>query len=131
MGTPDWKTAMQNLKLHPDNWIPGPGYRKQRIAGPDALACAGALVQMVEMAPGATIPDHVHHTSSEFYFVVAGTCLLVIDGRERRLAPGDMILTQPGDVHRLHNDGAETFRLLVFKTNAGENDTFWTAETAV
>lgn len=116
---------MQQIEIRPDAWQPGPGYRKQPLLSAEALASPGALVQMVEMAPGAEIPDHLHRRSREFYYVVAGTCLLTIAGHTLRLRPGMMLLTEPGDVHRLHNDGAEPFRLLVFKTNATAEDTHW------
>ncbi len=41
------------------------------------------------------------------------------------LAPGDMMLMEPGDVHALTNSGDEPFELLVFKTNAADGDTYW------
>jgi quercetin dioxygenase-like cupin family protein len=45
-----------------------------------------------------------------------------------RLSVGDMLLTEPDDVHKLINDSAEEFRLLVFKTNATAEDTYWSDE---
>jgi quercetin dioxygenase-like cupin family protein len=116
---------MQQIDVHPERWQAGRGYRKQPLATAGALAAPGTLVQLVEMAPGDTIPDHVHSSAREFYCVLSGGCLLAVNGNTLRLEPGDMLLTEPGDVHRLHNDGAEPFRLLVFKTNAAPGDTHW------
>ena len=116
--------------IEPDNWVNGRGYRKNRLVDEMALACSGTLVQMVVMAPGDTIPDHVHHTSTEFYYVVGGQCRLVINEENHTLGIGDMFLTQPGDVHRLYNETDEPFTLLVFKTNSSSQDTFWVSGTA-
>ncbi len=116
---------MEPIDVHPERWQAGRGYRKQPLATAGALAAPGALVQMVEVAPGDTIPDHVHGSAREFYCVLSGRCLLTVDGDTQRLEPDDMLLIEPGDVHRLRNDGAEPFRLLVFKTNAAPNDTRW------
>lgn len=119
---------MQQIEIHPGRWLPGRGYRKQPLATAEALAAPGALVQLVEMAPGDHIPEHTHDGAREFYCVLAGRCLLTVNGHTLRLEPGAMLLTEPGDVHSLHNDGEETFRLLVFKTNAAPGDTRWNEE---
>jgi quercetin dioxygenase-like cupin family protein len=116
---------MRIVTLDNDNWLEGPGYRKQRLLDAAALACHGALVQIVEMAPQNIIPDHVHTTSREFYYSLQGTCTLFVNDEAHRLQAGDMFLVEPGDVHRLRNDGDAPFRLLVFKTNATVGDTQW------
>ncbi|MCB8984182.1 MAG: cupin domain-containing protein [Ardenticatenaceae bacterium] len=116
----------RKLELDEAGWVNGRGYRKQVVADTAVLAAPGVFVQVVEMAPGESIPNHSHQTSREFYAVQGGRCRLVVNGESRRLEPGDMLLMEPGDVHSLHNDGDELFRLLVFKTNAATEDTFWT-----
>jgi quercetin dioxygenase-like cupin family protein len=116
------------IELKSAEWIDGPGYRKNRLADEVALACPGTLVQRVEITPHDMIPDHVHHTTTEFYYVVAGQCRLVVNAVSHNLVTGDSFLITPGDVHRLYNDSAETFQLLVFKTNTTEADTSWRVE---
>ena len=120
---------MGRIALDDAVWVNGRGYRKNRLVDGVMLACPGALVQMVAIAPGDMIPDHVHQTSVEVYTVLDGACRLVINGGTHILTAGDMFLTQPGDVHRLYNDGDTPFRLLVFKTNASPQDTFWVEDT--
>lgn len=117
---------MGRIKVNEAAWENGRGYRKNRLVDEALLACPGTLVQVVVMAPGEMIPDHVHQTSIEFYYVVSGKCRLVVNGESDRLQRGDMFLTQPGDVHRLYNENDEPFTLLVFKTNATSQDTYWT-----
>ena len=67
------------VEIKPENWVNGCGYRKNGLANEADLACPGALVQVVVMAPGDAIPDHVHHNSTEFYFVAGGACRLIIN----------------------------------------------------
>jgi quercetin dioxygenase-like cupin family protein len=116
---------MKKVEIRPEAWQAARGYRKNRLLTAEELASPGTLVQLVEIEPGDRIPDHVHRQSREFYYVLAGTCLLTISGVKIRLRPGTMLLTEPGDVHQLVNDGGERFRLLVFKTNAAPDDTRW------
>lgn len=119
---------MKKLSLAEKQWVAGRGYRKQRLLGPADLVTPGALVQQVVIAPGEQIPDHLHHQAREFYYVLAGTCRLVVNDTQLRLQEGDMLLMEPGDVHRLYNDGPQPFRLLVFKTGATDHDTEWPEE---
>lgn len=119
---------VRKIELDETGWVNGRGYRKQVVADTAVLASPGAFVQVVEMAPGETIPDHSHQTSREFYVVLNGRCRLIVNGQSYRLEAGDMLLLEPGDVHRLQNNGDEPFRLLVFKTSATGEDTFWADE---
>ena len=116
---------MERIKVTPESWVQGPGYRKQRLANERLLQNMGALVQMVEMVPGAKIPAHFHRESTEFYYPLQGQCSLSVDNEILTLTPGEMVVIETEDVHSLLNDGQETFRLLVFKTNAPTEDTFW------
>jgi mannose-6-phosphate isomerase-like protein (cupin superfamily) len=117
--------GMRKVELNPDNWIQAPGYRKCVLLSDQELASEGSLVQVVVIPPKSAIGDHYHETSREFYYVMAGESTLVINGRRARLRPGDMLLTEPGDVHSLQNEGSQEFKLLVFKTNAEQEDVFW------
>jgi quercetin dioxygenase-like cupin family protein len=116
---------MRKVELNDQNWIQAQGYRKRVLLTGHDLASEGTLVQVVVIPPKSAIQDHYHKTSREFYYVMAGESTLVVNGKPARLRPGDMLLTEPGDVHSLQNEGSEDFKLLVFKTNAEQEDTFW------
>lgn len=116
---------MKFVQLDPHQWQAGRGYRKNRLLSADELRQPGALLQVVEVPPGAHIAPHSHRTSVEVYVVRRGVCELVANGTRHVMRPGDVILMEPGDVHELFNRGEEPFELWVFKTNAAEGDTKW------
>ena len=122
---------MKTFNVAAQNWVEAPGYKKQLLLSEKELQCEGTRVQMVVMPPHSIIQDHYHQTSREFYYVMQGECLLTINDETLRLTAGDMLLTEPDDIHRLVNDGDEEFKLLVFKTNATEQDTYWADESVI
>ena len=116
---------MKTIHSEGDDWQAGRGYRKRRLLSADELRQPGALLQVVVVPPGSHIPPHSHATSVEVYVVRRGVCELVVNGEQREMRPGDILLMEPGDVHELTNRGAEGFELLVFKTNAEKGDVVW------
>jgi len=62
-------------------------------------------------AGGSTI-THRHLKTEEIYLVLEGEGEMWIDGRQRRVRPGDAIAIPPGASHRLANAGEQTMRIL-------------------
>jgi len=116
---------MIEIKLTEDKWIQSKGYKKQILADSKKFDADGALVQVVEIKPGHVVESHYHKQTYEFYYVMRGDVAFTINGQTRRLREGDMMMTEPNDVHRVENDSGEDFRVLVFKTNAAPDDTHW------
>lgn len=116
---------MKILNADLQSWQDLPGYKRNILLTSADLNSPGTRVQIVTIAPGETISKHYHVTSYEVYCVLNGRCVLTVGDQEIILHPGTLLTIEPGDVHRLHNDGRELFELLVFKTNAEPNDTFW------
>ena len=52
---------------------------------------------------GAVSVEHVHPEISERFEVVEGTLTMRVDGRERRLAAGESVTIEPGQVHHYRN----------------------------
>lgn len=50
---------------------------------------------------GFAVRDHVHPHQQERHEVVEGSLGIAVEGRERRLGPGDVELVPPGTRHRL------------------------------
>lgn len=116
---------MIDIKLTGDRWIQSKGYRKQILADSNDFDTEGVLAQVVEIKPGHVVESHYHKKTYEFYYVLQGDVAFTINGRIRRLKEGDMMMTEPNDVHRVENDGRSDFQVLVFKTNATAGDTYW------
>ncbi len=116
---------MKLIQLDDAGWQEGRGYRKRRLLSAEALRQPGALLQVVEVPPGAHIPPHSHRTSVEVYVVRRGVCELEVNGERHEMRAGDIILMEPGDIHALSNHSDEPFEVLVFKTCAEDGDTRW------
>ncbi|NCB39427.1 MAG: cupin domain-containing protein [Erysipelotrichia bacterium] len=56
-----------------------------------------------EMQPGATIPEHCHEDSAEFYFIVSGQGTGLHNGQQFRVGPGDGWLCKAGETHGILN----------------------------
>lgn len=52
-----------------------------------------------EIPAGVTIGDHPHDYSEEVYYLVSGRGVLVYDGQEYAMEPGDLSLCKPGHRH--------------------------------
>lgn len=57
-----------------------------------------------EMQPGATIPEHCHADSAEFYFIVSGQGTGIHNGKTFNVEPGDAWLCQAGETHGILNN---------------------------
>lgn len=64
-------------------------------------------VKRIEVKPGKRLSYQKHARRAEHWFVVAGTALMTLDGREIRLGPGEAIDIATGAAHRMENPGTE------------------------
>jgi mannose-6-phosphate isomerase-like protein (cupin superfamily) len=70
------------------------------------------LTVEAEFAPGARSARHVHPHQEESYEVLSGVLDLLVDGRWRRLQPGESIRIPKGAVHAFCNSAKTTTRTL-------------------
>ncbi|MEO0796421.1 MAG: cupin domain-containing protein [Verrucomicrobiota bacterium] len=116
---------MKHIARHDSGWIAGEGYRKQPLLLPEDLNCDGALVQIVEIPPHAHCPDHYHRKQTEVFYVLEGRGEISVAGKQIKLGPGDLLTTEPGEIHNATNPYDEVFRYVVFKTNWDPEDSYW------
>src|SRR5262249_20322018 len=66
-------------------------------------------VNVVEIAPGDTIPEHdeVARDQEELFFVISGSATLLIDGVEHPLPAGAFARLDPPHRRTVRNDGSE------------------------
>ena len=53
------------------------------------------------LPPNAATERHYHAVSEEFYYILAGSGLMEINGEERNVSPGDAILIPAGAWHQI------------------------------
>ena len=63
-----------------------------------------------QVPAGTSTQRHYHRIAEEFYFILAGTGAMEIDGATRTVGPGDAILIPPGAWHTIA--ARETLRFL-------------------
>ena len=71
--------------------------------------------EWVALAPGDRVGKHTHtHTEGIFYFL-SGTGLVTMDGDERRVGPGDLVVTPLNSWQSVINDGSEQLEYIVIE----------------
>jgi quercetin dioxygenase-like cupin family protein len=90
---------VQMLPMHhgttPVWWLVEPRSMKEQTAG-------GYLELAAEFAveAGGAVHPHSHHTH-EYYYILSGRGIIVIDGEEREVVPGDFIHIPPDHEHSI------------------------------
>lgn len=72
-----------------------------------ALECDEVVVKCLYIDPGEEAKPHAHRSAADVMVVVQGSGVATVDGKERRVGPGDVILNPPGTLHGIRNDGSE------------------------
>lgn len=71
------------------------------------------LVNEFEVAAGGAVHPHTHPTH-EFYFVMNGRGVMIIEGEERSVEPGDLVYIPPDAVHSLRPTGGGAIHCFCF-----------------
>ena len=116
---------MKIIKAENADWTLADGYRKKIFFGENDLAQKGALAQIVVVDPGHEVKPHYHQKTYEAIYVVEGMAKFTINDTVHETAPGDIILTEPNDVHSVNNNSDKPWKVFVFKTNNVPDDSIW------
>lgn len=75
-------------------------------------------VQAAEMtlAPGAGTggPDNRHRGADQWLYVVSGTGLAIVDGKQQSLQAGSLLVIERGETHEIRCSGEQPLRTLNF-----------------
>lgn len=82
------------------------------IVTAEHTAGAFALAEQ-QVRPGNGAPPHIHHHEEESFYVLEGEFLVVVNGMEQRVRPGDFVHIQRGAVRSFTNVGETRGRLLI------------------
>jgi quercetin dioxygenase-like cupin family protein len=80
-----------------------------------SLDCRAFGVNLVEIAPGGSIPEHdeKRRDQEELFFVVAGSPVLVIDGDEQPAPTGTFARVDPNHRRTMRNHADEPASVLI------------------
>ena len=80
-----------------------------------SLDCRAFGINLVEIAPAGTIPEHdeVERDQEEVFVVLSGSPVLVIDGQEYAAPAGTYARIDPAHRRTMRNPGAEPASVLI------------------
>ncbi len=65
----------------------------------------GRLLAEITIPPGGSIGEHTHDEETEYYIITSGTGVVVDDGVEVDVSPGDVVTTGGGATHSIRASG--------------------------
>jgi mannose-6-phosphate isomerase-like protein (cupin superfamily) len=95
-----------------------------------AQAAGTCSVLIAELKPGEGPPPHLHRAHDEYFFLLEGTLLLVVGGKESTVGSSTLAFVPRGTTHSFKNVGASTARLLEW-TVPGDNEPYFRAVFAM
>ena len=70
------------------------------------------MLSEMTLPVGASIGEHAHNNESEYYIISEGTGMAVDNGVERTVEPGDLVVTNHGETHKLVNTGNTSLKVI-------------------
>lgn len=90
--------------------LSNPGVVSRQLLNPDNSKSERVTITEVHLEPGACQPRHIHESSEQIWYALAGSGrLLLSEGAEKSFRAGDVVRFANGDVHGLLNDGETEF----------------------
>jgi len=71
---------------------------------------------IIVFRPGQQLGNHCHRQVEETFYFLEGTPLMVVDGQQYRVTPGDVFRLEPPECHNIINDTDQDTRLVFIKT---------------
>lgn len=69
-------------------------------------------LRIMEFAPGGHTSLHAHAEEHEFYFIEGEPAIADGEGKETRLASGDVVYVAPHELHQIRNVGTGIMRMV-------------------
>ena len=83
------------------------------------------LIAVWEINGGGEVFSH-HHPTHEFYYVISGRALMIVEDEEREISEGDLVYIPPSKVHSVKtispNAGIKAVSFAVGEPEAGQVD---------
>lgn len=102
-GTPVVRNLAEVLWENP----PGhsPGAISKMLVRPETTGSKRVDFRISTYQPMSHVEPHTHKVQEQIYHVTEGSGLMVLDGAERVVGPGDCIFIPPGIEHAIYNTG--------------------------
>ena len=71
----------------------------------------GRLLADLVIPPGGSIGEHTHEKETEYYLIHAGRGVVVDDGEEKEIGPGDVVVTGDGASHSIRTSSDVPLRM--------------------
>ena len=71
---------------------------------------------IIVFKPGQELGKHCHREVEETFYFLEGSPLMVVEGEEHRVSPGDAFRLDPPECHNIINDTEADTRLIFIKT---------------
>lgn len=72
------------------------------------------LVAEITLPPGASIGEHKHDEEIEYYIILEGKGIVVDNGVDVEVGPGDVVATGDGASHSIRNHGTVPLKFHAF-----------------
>jgi mannose-6-phosphate isomerase-like protein (cupin superfamily) len=96
-----------------------PGERRTILKASPQTGTQGVEMFRDTMPAGASTGVHVHHQADEFFYVVSGTGLALVDGKEMAVEADDLIFVPKGHDHRVKSSGPMPLELVFLVDRPG------------
>ncbi|WP_284179971.1 cupin domain-containing protein [Rhabdaerophilum sp. SD176] len=88
--------------------------------------CESAFSWHATFPPGTFVPPHIHVTQDEFIYMLEGNFELLLDGREVKAGPGDLIRLPMGLPHGIFNKSDQVVKCFFWVSPTRRlYDLFW------
>jgi uncharacterized cupin superfamily protein len=92
-----------------------PGRRLRWVAGSEGLKSAHCSSCVIRVQPGEKVrPAHNHPHGEELIYIIRGEGRVLVNGEVAPVREGCMVLFPQGQIHMLHNTGAEEMKVVCF-----------------
>jgi len=88
----------------------GPFTRKTLFE--DIVGSTVKYARDIVIPAGTVIASHSHAHEEEIFYFISGTGSVIVDGEKQKVTSGCIVLTLPGGVHGVTNDGDIDLRFL-------------------
>ncbi len=74
------------------------------------------------LQPGQTMGQHGHRETEEFFHVIEGECVMIVDGEQHPGRAGDAFRVVPGEMHDIENTSDAAVKLVFMKAPYNPDD---------